>query len=216
MALSAVSWDLNYCRIFTKQTECPSRLGDSECQESLRLETAWKHVSDHNQTFLISSSGPFCIQAMPSTSTICSMESRYGARSKQHIHRCNTAVLKQNFSIRYPPFSLISWILKKVCQEKIEQMIIVTPTWQTQPRCSLLLDMSMQCPLMLTWLPDLLLDLQGNNNPLVQNEKLKLQEIEIQMRWKEFQVMQPSLYPSQACTPVTKTEFYCKLLIGLE
>ena len=27
LALSAVSWDHNYCRIFTKQIECPSRLG---------------------------------------------------------------------------------------------------------------------------------------------------------------------------------------------
>ena len=38
LVLSAVSWDHNYCRIFTKQTECPRRLGASECQGSLRLE----------------------------------------------------------------------------------------------------------------------------------------------------------------------------------
>ena len=40
LALSAVSWDNNYCRIFTKQIECPSRLGVSELKGSLRLERA--------------------------------------------------------------------------------------------------------------------------------------------------------------------------------
>ena len=51
LALSAVSWDHNYCRIFTKQTECANRLRVSEFQGSLRLETVSKHVSEHNQTF---------------------------------------------------------------------------------------------------------------------------------------------------------------------
>ena len=37
------------------------------------------------------------------------------------------------FPYAFPPFSLISQILKKVRQEKVEQIIIVTPTWQTQP-----------------------------------------------------------------------------------
>ena len=74
----------------------------------------------------------------------------------------------------FPPFSLISRILKKVRQEKVEQMIIVTLTWQTQPWYLLLLEMSMQCPVLLTPLPDLLLDPQGNKQPLVQNRKLML------------------------------------------
>ena len=58
LALSAVSWDHNYCRIFTNQIECPSRLGVSEFQGSLRLETASKHVSEHNQIFWISNGRP--------------------------------------------------------------------------------------------------------------------------------------------------------------
>ena len=99
-----------------------------------------------------------------------------------------------------PSFSLISRILKKVRQEKVEQMIIVTPTWQTQPWYPLLLDMSMQCPLLLTPLPDLLLDSQRNKHPLVQNRKLMLATWKVTgnpLRWKEFQAMQPNLYPSQ-------------------
>ena len=103
LALSAISWDHNYCTIFTKQVECPSRLGVSECQ-GLRLETASEYVSEHNQTFWISNSGPLSIQAVPSTSAICSMETR----SKQHSNRCNATVLGQIVSICFPPFSLIS------------------------------------------------------------------------------------------------------------
>ena len=78
------------------------------------------------------------------------------------------------FSYAFPLFSLKSRILKKVCQEQVEQIIIVTPAWQTQRWYPLLLDMSTQCPLLLTPLPDLLVDPQGTKHPLVQNRKLKL------------------------------------------
>ena len=107
------------------------------------------------------------------------------------------------FSYASPPppsFSLTNQILKKVRQEKVEQMIIVTPTWQTQPWYPLLLDMSMQCPLLLTPLPDLLLDSQRNKHPFVQNRKLMLVTWKVTgnpLRWKKFQAMQPNLYPSQ-------------------
>ena len=37
---------------------------------TLRLETALKHVPENNQIFWISNSEPFCIQTLPSTSTI--------------------------------------------------------------------------------------------------------------------------------------------------
>ena len=45
LALSPFSCDHNYCRIFSKQVECPSRLVVSEYQRSFRLEAASKHVS---------------------------------------------------------------------------------------------------------------------------------------------------------------------------
>ena len=79
-------------------------------------------------------------------------------------------------------------------------MIIVTPTWKTQPWYPLLLDMSMQCPLLLTPLPDLLLDSQRNKHLFVQNRKLMLATWKVTgnpLRWKKFQAMQPNLYPSQ-------------------
>ena len=58
----------------------------------------------------------------------------------------------------------------------------------------------MQCPLLLRPLPDLLLDPQGNKHPLIENRKLMLADWKVtgnSLRWKEFQAMQPNLYPSQ-------------------
>ena len=85
-------------------------------------------------------------------------------------------------------------------QEKVKQLIIITPTWQIQPWYPLLLEISMQCLVLFTPQPDLLLDPQGNKHPLVQNRKLMLATWKVTgnpLRWKEFQAMQPSLYPSQ-------------------
>ena len=79
-------------------------------------------------------------------------------------------------------------------------MIKVTPTWQTQPWYPLLLEVSMQWPLLLKLLPYLLLDPQGNKHTLVQNRKLMLTAWKVTgnpLRWKEFQAMQRNLYPSQ-------------------
>ena len=104
------------------------------------------------------------------------------------------------FPFAFPPYSLLSQILKKVCQEKVEQMIIVVPTWPIQPWYPLLLDLSMQYPLLSTPLPDLLLDSQGNKHPLVQNRKLMLAAWKVTgnpLKWKEFQAMQSSLRLSQ-------------------
>ena len=55
-------------------------------------------------------------------------------------------------------------------------------------------------PQLLTPLSDLLLDLQGNKHPLVQNGKLMLAAWKVTgnpLRWKEFQAIQLSLYPSE-------------------
>ena len=78
------------------------------------------------------------------------------------------------FPFAFPPYSLISQILKKICQEKVEQMIIVAPTWQIQPWYPVLLDLSEQYPLLLIPLLDLLLDCQGNKHPSIQNRKIML------------------------------------------
>ena len=88
--------------LYTKQTECPSRLGILKCQWSIIVETASKHFSEHNHTLWTSNSRPLCIQTVLSTSTMCSMR----AQSKQHSKRCSATVLEQNVSIWFPTFQL--------------------------------------------------------------------------------------------------------------
>ena len=60
------------------------------------------------------------------------------------------------FPYAFLVFSLLSRILKNDCQEKAGQMIIVTPKWQTQTWFPLLLEISMQYPLLFTPFPDLM------------------------------------------------------------
>ena len=124
------------------------------------------------------------------------------ARSKQSTNRCNATVLEQNVSpIYFPPFQSDKSNSEKGPSRKgrtndnsYTNMANAT-SWYP-----LLLEMPMQCPVLLTSLSDLLLDPQGNKHPLVQNRKLMLAVWKVTgnpLRWMEFQAMQPSLYPSQ-------------------
>ena len=56
--------------------------------------------------------------------------------------------------------------------------ILVTPTSQTQPWCPLLLEMSMQGPLVLTRLPDLLLDPEEKQKPLGSKRETNVSRLE--------------------------------------
>ena len=116
LALSAVSWDHNYCRIFTKQIECPSSLGVSKCQGSLRLETASKHVSEHKH-FGYPTVDLFA-------SRLCHQLPQY-VPWKPDPNSIATDAMQQCWNkmflpYAFFPFSLISRILKKVRQEKVE------------------------------------------------------------------------------------------------
>ena len=61
------------------------------------------------------------------------------------------------FGFEFPPFSLIGRVVNMALQENVEAMILVTLTWQTQPWYTLLLRLSLQRPLLLPALPNLLL-----------------------------------------------------------
>ena len=62
------------------------------------------------------------------------------------------------------PFQSDKLNSEKSPSRKGRKIFIVTPIWQTQPCYSFLLVMSMQCPLLLTPLPDLLLGHPVNNH----------------------------------------------------
>ena len=96
----------------------------------------------------------------------------------------------------FPPFSLISRVQRKILEEKIDHLIIVTPTWQTQPWYAQLLKMSVQPPFLLPQIRNLLTNPQGKNHPLVETGSLRLAVLKVfgkVCKWKEFQAMLPKL-----------------------
>jgi len=80
----------------------------------------------------------------------------------------------KRFPYAFPPFCLISRVLQKVLQEKVEKILIVTPTWHTQPWYPQLLQMSIARPLLLPNRSNLLKDPLGNLHTLIQNRTLRL------------------------------------------
>ena len=102
------------------------------------------------------------------------------------------------FGFAFPPFSLIGRVINKVLRENIEAMILVTLTWQTQPWYTLLLRMSIQRPLLLPALLNLLLNPLGKKHILMKTRSLRLAAWKITgktRKSKEFQAVQPNLSP---------------------
>ena len=105
-------------------------------------------------------------------------------------------------------FSLTGRVKNMVLRKNVEAMILVTSTWQTQPWCILLLRTSIQSPLLLPALPNLLLNPLGKKLPLVKTRSLRLMAWKIRGKtWKCW---------SQTYLHVQKNRFYCKLRIGLK
>ena len=77
------------------------------------------------------------------------------------------------FPYAFPPFKLIGRTLTKVLKQH-STMIIVTPTWQTQPFYPTLLEMAIQNPLLLPRDKNLLEDPAGNKHPLIIQGNLRL------------------------------------------
>ena len=75
-----------------------------------------------------------------STSKVLSLE----ARPIQSGYRCNTASLGGAI---FSPLSMTNKVLNKVRQDQVEEMLLVTPTWQTW--YSILLNISMEKPIFL-------------------------------------------------------------------
>ena len=111
------------------------------------------------------------------TSRLCHQLPRYIASKPDLGSIATDAFLHpwdREYSFAFPPFSLISWVLRKNLQEKVDYLIIVTPTWQTQPLYAQLLKMSVQPPFLLPQIRNLLTNPQGKNHSLVETGSLRL------------------------------------------
>ena len=89
-----------------------------------------------------------------------------------------TDALQQNWYHKslyaFSPFALIHKELKKVEEEKVSSLIIVTPTWQTQSWYPELLRLSVRNPIILLLKDDLLKGPQNQHHPLIQNRTIQL------------------------------------------
>ena len=77
------------------------------------------------------------------------------------------------YGYAFPPFCLISRVLEKV-QRECTTILLITPVWQTQVWYPVLLEMSVENPLLLPVHPELLKNPQGEIHPLVMNNHLRL------------------------------------------
>jgi len=65
----------------------------------------------------------------------------------------------------FPPFSLIGRVLRKLNNHTSTDMIMIAPVWTTQPWYPLLLEMSMENPIILPRRENLLLNPKGETHP---------------------------------------------------
>jgi hypothetical protein len=71
------------------------------------------------------------------------------------------------FPFAFPPFCLLGRVLKKLKRHSSE-MILISPVWASQPWYPMLLDMSIDTPLLLPVGQDLLTNPQGASHPLLE------------------------------------------------
>lgn len=98
----------------------------------------------------------------------------------------------------FPPFCLISKCLSEVLRDKAE-LILITPTWHTQPWYGMILNMITALPILLPSHQKLLQSPTGASHPLVDNNSLRLAEWGISADSKKHEVFlgsQPNSFQS--------------------
>ena len=132
-------------------------------------------------------------------SRFCHQLPRYIARKPDSGILAKDAFLypwDREYGFAFPPFSLISRALRKILEEKIDHLIIVAPTWQTQPWYDQLLKMPVQPPFLLPQVRNLLKNPQSKKHPLLETGSLRLAVWKVSgkvCKWKKFQAMLPNL-----------------------
>ena len=80
----------------------------------------------------------------------------------------------QEHPYAFPPFALIGHCLQKVCREQTRSLLLIAPIWPAQIWYPLLLSMLSNNPVILPSSPDLLLNPQQEQHPLILNGHLTL------------------------------------------
>ena len=170
MGLSSITWDHNYYRIPPKQTEHKCRQGIQGEGRFFRVETRPKGVSRASSINGEPSSRFACISTKPSITPVHRWRPDPFSQGTDAVNQD----WSQDYLYAFPPFCLISRILQKARQERKPNMLLITPTWNTQPWYPSLLQVSIETPVILSRKNSLLKDPLGKEHPLITNKTLRL------------------------------------------
>ena len=85
----------------------------------------------------------------------------------------------------FPPFALIGRCLRQVLRQSVSQLTIVTPAWETQPWYPLLLEMTVDNPILLPSFPGLLRQ-ENELHPLVRLQLAEWLVSGVDMKVQQF------------------------------
>ena len=168
MGLCSITWDPNYHRIPPKQTEHNCRQGFQGEGRFFRVETRPKGVSRASS-----------INGEPSSRFV---SSRLNHQLPQYItwrpdpFSQGTNAMHHDWSQNYlyaSPFLPYEQNFT-VGQERTPSMLLITPTWPTQPWYSSLPQMSLETPVIHPRISSLLKDPLWKEHPLITNKTLRL------------------------------------------
>ena len=74
----------------------------------------------------------------------------------------------------FPPFALIARCLSKIQQEQVQELVLITPVWPTQPWFPVLLSMTIRKPIEIPTSERLLSNHRGEIHPLIRQGSLNL------------------------------------------
>ena len=159
----------DYCRAFTRISQLQGRLGISVPERFLRMETV---PSNFQQNMANIGKKP---EIDLFTSKLSNQLPSYYSW-KPGPNSLGREALQQKWYHKslyaFPPIVLIHKVLKKVKEEKVPSLIIVTPTWQTQSWYPELLRLSVRNPIILPLKEDLLKGHENQQHPLIQNQTM--------------------------------------------
>lgn len=171
--MGILSWkgDHSYCRAPTRSPKSNSRLGEPEGNRDKfkQLETKQSNIQSDQQTIGSNQTGFVCRETECSSERLCSW------KPDQIAVATDAFMIKwtDRQAYAFAPFCLVPRCLAKVEKEGGE-LIIVTPSWQTQAFYSVLLNMTVRDPILLPTQDNLLLSPEGKTHPLIVNKTLKL------------------------------------------
>ena len=121
-----------------------------------RLVTGSVHISGNQQQVGPLHNRSFCKQTDGTASQICELEARSRGRGRGRGSGCLYSGLEPAQGICIPSICPKGWCLRQVLRQSVSQLTIVAPVWETQPWYPLLLEMTVDHPILLPSFPGLL------------------------------------------------------------